>query len=339
MTGPSIGIEINEHRVRIAHANYKDKVVYLQALGMTETLPQYYVNIDSDIAMHKQAEVISRLFSELKLTNKKVHAVIPDTVSYSQIIDMPLLPEKELVAAVRYQADEFIPMNIEDTYLDVEVLRTDEGAKRVSILIAAAPKKLVDGVFHTIELAGLEPTRLETEVCSVGRLVSEIMKSKDFKEAYCVLNLGFTGSSLYFVDNTTHTIEFVKSTRVGYEMILKEIMVNLNLDQIHATELLHRPNDQAKALLDAMLTSLRELSAEIQRSVDIYAHKKNLPVTRIFTVNYSAQVYGLTAILQELTKLYVDPLPLNTVYVPNTVLKVFSSEITEFASVVSTSIL
>lgn len=339
MASSSIGIEINEHRTRIAHAYFKDKVVYLQALGMTETLPQYFINIDSDIAMHKQAEVVSRLYADLKLTNKKVNAVIPDSLSYSQIIDMPMLPEKELVAAVRYQADEFIPMNIEDTYLDVEILRADEGAKRVSILIAAAPKKIVDGVFRTIELAGLEPSRLETEVCAVGRLVSEIMKSKDFKEAYCVLSMGFTASSLYFVDNTTHTIEFVKSTRVGYEMILKEIMVNLNLDQIRASELLHKPNDQSRALVDAMLTSLRELATEVQRSVDIYAHKKNLPVTRIFTVNYSSQIYGLTAILQELTKLYVDPLPLNTVYVPNTVLKVFSSEITEFASVVSTSIL
>ena len=334
-----IGVEINENHMRMADAHFRDKVVYLQALGVTDSLPQYFVNIEADITVQKQAQIIRKLYTDLKLTNRQVNVVIPDTLSYSQIIEMPILPEKELVSAVRFQADEFIPMNIDETYLDLEVLMTDQEAKKMSILIAAAPKKLVDGVFRTIQLAGLEANRLETEVCSIGRLVSEIMKSKLLKEAYCVLNLGYTGSSLYFIDNTNHTIEYIKSTKVGYEIILKEVMVNLNLDSTNAASILHKPGERGKEVLDAMLTSLRELSTEIQRSVDVYVHKKNLPITRTFTVNYASQIYGFTAIIAELTKLYVEPLPLNTVYVPNSVLKVFSSEITEFASVVSTSIL
>ncbi len=334
-----IGLEINENHIRIADAHFRSKVVYLQALGVTDSLPQFFVNIDSDITIQKQAQIIHKLYSDLKLSNKQVNVVIPDTLSYSQIIDMPIMPEKDLISAVRYQADEFIPMSIDETYLDLEVLQTNTETQKISILIAAAPKKIVDGVFRTIQLAGLEANRLETEVCSIGRLVSEIMKSKSLKEAYCVLNLGYSGSSLYFIDNTTHTIEFIKSTKVGYEIILKEVMVNLNLDMVSAIAILHKPNERSKEVFDAILTSVRELSTEIQRSVDVYVHKKNLPVTRIFTVNYASQIYGFTAIIAELTKLYVEPLPLNTVYVPNTVLKVFSSEITEFASVVSTSIL
>lgn len=334
-----IGVEINENHIRMADAHFRDRVVYLQALGVTESLPQYFPNIDSDITVQKQAQIINKLYADLRLNNKQVNVVIPDTLSYSQIIEMPILPEKELISAVRYQADEFIPMSIDETYLDLEVLRTDQDAKKISILIAAAPKRIVDGVFRTIQLAGLQANRLETEVCSIGRLVSEIMKSKSLKEAYCVLNLGYSGSSLYFIDNLNHTIEFIKSTKVGYEIILKEVMINLNIDTASAVGLIHKPNDRGKVVMDAMLTSVRELTSEIHRSVDLYVHKKNLPVTRIFTVNYASQIYGFTAIISELTKLYVEPLPLNTVYVPNTVLKVFSSEITEFASVVSTSIL
>lgn len=338
MANSTIGIEINQHDVRIADAHFRNKVVYLQALGITDSLGQFFANIEAEVTVQKQAQIIHNLHSDLKLSHKQVNVVIPDTVSYSQIIEMPILPEKELVAAVKYQADEFIPMSIDDTYLDLEVLSTNTDAGKMSILITAAPKRIVDGIFRTIQFAGLEANRLETEVCSIGRLVSEIMKSRDLKEAYCVLNLGYSGSSLYFIDNTTHTIEFIKNTKVGYEIILKEIMVNLNLDSTNAATVLHKPNERAKDVMDAMITSIRELAAEIGRSVDAYVHKKNLPVTRIFTVNYASQVYGLTATMAELTKLYVEPLPLNTVYVPNSVLKVFSAEITEFASVVSTSI-
>lgn len=338
-TAPSFGIEINENKIRIADARFRGGVVYLQALGITDSTQLFFPNISSDIVIQKQAQVIHTLCGDLKITNKQANVVVPDAISYTQIVDMPVLPEKELVSAVRYQADEFIPMNIDETYLDIEVLRTDTQANTMSILIAAAPKKIVDGVFRTIQLAGLEPNRLETEVCAIGRLVSEVMKSKALKEAYCVLNLGFSGSSLYLIDNVTHSVEFIRTSKIGYDLILKEVMVNLNLDMTNALAMLHKPNERANDVVNAILTSLKELAVEVQRSVDVYVHKKNLPVTRIFVVNYASQIYGFTALMSQLTKLYVEPLPLNTVYVPNTVLKVFSSEITEFASVVSTTIL
>jgi type IV pilus assembly protein PilM len=339
ISNQAFGIEINEDRVRMADARFRDGVVYLQALGLTESTQLYFSNISSDIVIQKQAQVIHTLCTDLKITNKLVNVVVPDSVSYTQIIDMPILPEKELVSAVRYQADEFIPMNIDETYLDIEVLRTDTQANTMTILIAAAPKKIVDGVFHTIQLAGLEPHRLDTEVCSIGRLVSEIMKSRTLKEAYCILNLGFSSSSLYLIDNVTHSVEFIRSSKIGYDLIVKEVMVNLNLDITNSESLLHQPKERANEVINAILTSLKELAFEVQRSVDVYVHKKSLPVTRIFVVNYASQIYGFTALIGQLTKLHAEPLPLNTVYVPNTVLKVFSPEITEFSSVVSTTIL
>lgn len=339
MSAVPVGIEIDENRIRLADAHFKNSVVFLQALGITQSLPGYFSSMGSDVPLQKQARIINTLASDLHISSKQANVVLPDTVAYSQIVEMPVLPEKELVSAVRFQADEFIPMNIDDTYLDLEVLETDQNSNKMSILIVAAPKSIVDGVFQTLEYAGLQPNRLETQVSAIGRLVAEVMKSKEIKESYCVLNLGFAGSSLYLVDNITHNIEFIRMSKIGYELILKEVMVNLNLDETNAQTVLHKPADRGKELFSAILTSFKELAKEVQRSVDVYSHKKNMPVTRLFTVNYASQIYGFTAVMAELTKLYVEPLPLNTVYVPNSVLKVFSSEITEFGAVVSTSIL
>ena len=91
-----IGIEINENHIRMADAHFRDKIVYLQALGVTDSVNEYYTNIDSEIIIQKQAQAIHKLYSDLKLTTKQVNVVIPDTVSFSQIVDMPILPEKEL---------------------------------------------------------------------------------------------------------------------------------------------------------------------------------------------------------------------------------------------------
>ncbi|MFO0703553.1 MAG: pilus assembly protein PilM [Patescibacteria group bacterium] len=332
-----IGLEINENRIRIADARFKDGVIYLQALGLSETLPMFFANASSDIAIQKQAMIIHTLCTDLKIANKPVNVVLPDSITYSQIVETPVLAEKELITAIRYLADEFIPMNIDETYLDLEILKTDTVANKLEILIVAAPKRIVDGVFKAVELSGLTPNRLETEVSAVGRLVSEVMKTKDFKEAYCIVNVGYTGSSIYLIDNSTHRLVFIRSSKMGYDLILKEVMVNLNLDQSNAATILQKPGERSEQVINAIMTSAKEIANEIKRIVDVFVHKNNVPVNRVFTVNYSSQIYGFTALLERLTGLNSEPLPLNTVYVPNTVLKVFSSEITEFASVVSTT--
>lgn len=334
-----IGLEINENRVRIADARFKDGVIYLQALGLSETLPMFFANASSDLAIQKQAMIIHTLCTDLKIANKPVNVVLPDSITYSQIVETPVLAEKELITSIRYLADEFIPMNIDETYLDLEILKTDTVANKLEILIVAAPKRIVDGVFKAVELAGLTPNRLETEVSAVGRLVSEVMRTKNFKEAYCIVNVGYTGSSIYLIDNTTHRLVFIRSSKTGYDLILKEVMVNLNLDLANAAAILQKPGERGEQVINAIMTSVKEVSTEIKRIVDVFVHKNNVPVNRVFTVNYSSQIYGFTPLIEKLTGLHSEPLPLNTVYVPNTVLKVFSSEITEFASVVSTTMI
>ena len=85
---------------------------------------------------------------------------------------MPKLKEKELIAAIRYQADEFIPMAIDETNLDLEVLKEDDKTNKMLIFIVASPKKLVEKIQKTVEMADFVPTTLENELSAVARLTS-----------------------------------------------------------------------------------------------------------------------------------------------------------------------
>jgi type IV pilus assembly protein PilM len=328
-------IEINEYSTRIADARFKNGVVFLQALGSSETVPSFFASADSEVIQQKQAHVIHTIVSDLHITNKHVNVVIPDTVTYAQIVETPILNEKDLITAIRYQADEFIPMNIDDVYLDLEILKTDQEASKLSILIVAAPKKMVNGIYRTLEFAGLIPQRLETEISAIGRLISEIMKTRNLQEGYCILNVGYSGSSIYVIDNVTSSLVFHRSCKIGFELILRELMTNMNVNKDKAAELLRDPGPERSQVAAAVLAAFKELSQEVMRIVEVYTHRFNLPVTRIFTINYSSHFTDFGVILHQLSNFDVQTLPVNTVYVPNPVVKAFSTEITGFASAVS----
>lgn len=339
MSTQPFAIEINESEIRMADARFQDGVVFLQALGSADSVPNFLTTCDTEVTQQKQAQAINALYADMKIKSKVAHVIIPDMVTYAQIIDTPILPEKELITAIRYQADEFIPMRIEDTYLDLEILHEDAEAKKLRILIVAAPKRMVDGVYRTIEFAGLEPQRLETEISAIGRLVSEIMKSRSVKEGYCVLNVGFSGSSLYVIDNISNTLVFHRTCKVGFDLILKEIITNLNMSEGQARALLKEPGEKRADVATSIATSLKELSAEVDHIVEVYTRRYNLPVTHIFSMNFSSYIADFNRLLSAFSSYHVESLPLNTVYVPNPVLKVFSNEISGFASTVSSILL
>ena len=335
MKPPLFAIEINESVTRIASARFENGVVFLESIGTTDTEPGFFTTIDTSLIQQKQAHIIHTLCTDLKISSKHVNVVIPDAVSYAQVLETPILSESDLVSSIRYQADEFIPMKVEDTYLDLEILKQDTDAGKLDILIVAAPRKMVDGIYRSIELAGLTPARLETEVSAISRLVSEVMQVKQVHEGYCILNMGYSASSLYVIDTNTSALVFYKTCKIGFDLVLREIMTNLNITKEAAIALLAEPGTKRSEVVTSISTSLKELGHEVDRLVEAYTRRFSLPVQHIFSINFSSYISDFNRLMTSFTSYQVESLPLNTVYVPNPVVKAFSSEITGFASVVS----
>ena len=139
-------LDIDEKFTKIVEAKKNGNVLDVTALGITETSNSFYTgNLEKNI--EDEVTQIRKLIGSLKISKKNVSLIIPDALTYSQILTMPLLNEKELISAIKYQADQFIPMPIEETNIDIEVIEEITGEnkkeKKVLLLIVAAPKKVI----------------------------------------------------------------------------------------------------------------------------------------------------------------------------------------------------
>ena len=62
-------------------------------------------------------------------------------------IDMPEMSEAELLGAIEYQAQDYIPIPVEDAVLDFQILgrRTDaDGQPRQEVLLVAAQRTMIE---------------------------------------------------------------------------------------------------------------------------------------------------------------------------------------------------
>ena len=87
-------------------------------------------------------------------------------------IDMPEMTEAELVGAIEYQAQDYIPIPVEEAVLDFQILgrRTDpEGQPRQEVLLVAAQRAMVETLLASLKLAGLKVSGVDVSSLALIR--------------------------------------------------------------------------------------------------------------------------------------------------------------------------
>jgi type IV pilus assembly protein PilM len=336
-------IDLNEKYTRMAEVKINGtRPIEITSMGYDETTPFYYAS-DQQNVIEKQAEVLSRLHRNLHIKKKNARVIIPDIYTFSRVIEMPKLKEKELLAAIRYQADEFIPMAIEDTNLDLQILKEDTATNKLLIFIVASPKKVIEKIQQTVELADLVPEFLENELSAVARLISTFMKKPPGTHTgtTILINFGYATTSLYLFDESNSILLLSRSFKIGMNLFIKDIIANLSIDEGKATEALRSigADTNASVNLNSIISPIiKEIAREIERFILISKDKYGLPVSDLYSFNYESSVGFLNKRLQESLSIPISTLSLSQQLVDNPIKQSFSATLSSFISVIAANI-
>lgn len=243
MSDNSFSLDIDEKFTKLVDAKRVGDALEVTAIGKTETSEFFYSG-----SLEKNIEIevtqIKKLLETLKIAKKNVNVVIPDSLTYSQVVSMPLLNEKELISAIKYQADQFIPMPIEETNIDIEVIDENQIEKKVLLLIVAAPKKVIEKIQVTVELAGLNPASVENELSSNSRFLGNFNRSFldqlkiNPNQGIAIANFDIDSTSLAYFSSEQLFVRESHHLSIGYQLFLKEMQVNSDTDIKKAEEIL-----------------------------------------------------------------------------------------------------
>lgn len=159
---------------------------------------------------------------------------LPEPKTFLKLIDIENENDAFSSVDIAYQAKRHLPYEIEDTYLDWQVIKPNNNKKRTQVLIGAVPKTIADAYTYLLESAGLNPIALETEASAIARAM--ITFDKDYTgQARAILDLGATRSSLIIYDN--NSIQFSNSITYSGETITLAISQALKIEHAQAEQL------------------------------------------------------------------------------------------------------
>lgn len=256
------------------------------------------------------ASAIERLWRELDLPKKaSVRVGIASPRVIVRPVDLAAMPEDELAGALRYQAQELIPIPIEDAYLDFlvqETLTTPEGQSVNRLLLAAAHRTIVDRLRAAVESAGLVVQGVDLVPLALAR--SARVARRGGVEAQVSVGAGVT----VIVVHDDGTPAFVRMLGTAGRNLTEAVATGLEVP-IETAEALKRrvpeaPGElvaQAQAVLQKPVDNLVE---DIRGSLDYYVNQPNAAaIDRIVLSGGGALLDGLAERLEAATHVPVVP--------------------------------
>lgn len=161
-----------------------------------------------------------------------VVASLPEPKTFLKLIEVDTNGNGLTDVDIAYHAKKHLPFELEETYLDWQVVNTNP--EESEILIGAVPKLIADSYTYLLESAGLNPITLEIEAVSLARAM--ITANKNYaSEGRAILDLGATRSGLIIYDN--QSIQFSTTLNFSGELVTSAIAQGLKIERSDAEKL------------------------------------------------------------------------------------------------------
>jgi type IV pilus assembly protein PilM len=150
-----IGLDIVRSSIK-AVGLIGDKTPKLKHFGMIPLPPEAIVDgafMDSATIV----ESIRSLVEGLKIKTRNVAVSISGHSVIIKKINVPAMSEVQLEESIRWEAEQYIPFDIEDVNLDFQILDEPAGQDQMAVLLVAAKKDMINDYTVVIEEAGLHP--------------------------------------------------------------------------------------------------------------------------------------------------------------------------------------
>jgi len=269
----AFGLDVSDLSLKIAFLQRKGKALRLRSYGEFP-IPLGIVERGEVKQEAALAEVIKQSVAQFgkELPTRYVVASLPEEQAFLQVIQLPRMGEEELRAAVRFEAENYIPYALDTVYLDFQVVPPlSSNLDHMDVLLAALPKTMVDPYVAVLEKAGLIPKALEIESLSVSRsLVPQELAPTP------VLLVDFGATRTSFVVFAGYSLRFTVSIPVSSlqltESIARTLQVGLNEAEVMKVNYgLERQDDATgKLVFEALVPPLSDLVEQIKRHIEYY---------------------------------------------------------------------
>src|SRR3989338_9053753 len=266
-------------------------------------------------------ETVKKVWGKVSEAGRSPATAVSGKGTLIRFITMPRMNLAELKSSFALEADKYLPFPQDQIYMDCYILDSKGKENKMSVLIAASKKELVDSRVKALNELGLHPELITLNSIAVANALSALgVKSEtsaaaggkeEKSSAVAILDLGGEVSSLtILIDNLPL---FTRDIFIGGQEITKNISRAMGLSIEDAEKLKYEPGDKLTEILNASDSILADLISEVRLSFDYFVTEKNIPVLLLLFTGGGSMLGGVMDVLAKQLEVKVmrwDPIEL-----------------------------
>ncbi len=298
---PVVGLDIGSSAVKAVELKASGKGWKVVAFGI-EPLPPDTIVDGAIIDGTAVADAIRRLFERLGIKNREVAASLSGNAVIVKKITLPAMTDAELATSITWEAEQYIPFDIQDVNLDYQVLsRPPKGAAgaTMDVLLVAAKKETIADYTGVIAQAGRVPAIVDVDAFALQNAYEANYGTRDAIVA--LLNIGASAININIVRGDQSL--FTRDVPIGGNAYTEALQKDFQIPQ-ESADLLKRgyaadglDPTQAGASLQ-MVTEAVLL--EVQKTLDFFRGTTGADhIDLLLVTGGGSQVSGLVDALHE----------------------------------------
>ncbi len=299
---PATAIDIGTHSIKIISGKPGKNPVLNRVVELPNAL---HLSIPQDNTQAaKLQEIIGQMFDDHKLSKSDVYLSLPEEIMTTKVINLPPLSNAELASAIDWQAEQYIPIPLDQLSLEYQVLYRPPAKNKdesMRVLLVGTRKSLIDLYVEMFLNLGIQPTIMETQIFSIIRALNFELNDP----TSMIVHLGADNTQLAVVNKTE--LELATNKKGGgalFTRAIQQAIANLTPDQAESYKTTYGlMSDQLQGKIkDAILPTLDSIGQEVVKTLRFFNNEQpNTPVSRIVLTGGGAQMPGIVNYFSQLT--------------------------------------
>jgi len=266
-----VGVDVGSSAVKVVQLREVKGVFHLVNLG-SAPLPAEAIVDNSIMDSSAVVDVLRDLFSGLKIKTKNVATSISGHAVIIRKITMPMMTEEELESSIHWEAEQYIPFEINEVFLDFQILGTSaDDPSQMNVMLVAAKKDFVNDYLAVFREAGLNPIVVDVDSFAVENMC-EMNYGFGEDEIAALLNVGASAMNINVLKGGESV--FTRDVQVGGNLFNEELQKRLGLgsqaaEQVKMGEAVEGVD--AAVVEETIKDASETMAQEAQRSLDFFS--------------------------------------------------------------------
>ncbi len=251
-------------------------------------------------------DTISSVLRNAGIRTKRVATAVSGRAVIVRYLSMVKMPEEDLSSALRYEADKYIPFQVDEVVLDSAILpdfddsATDGEGNEMRVLLVAVKQNLIEEHLDLLSGLSLVPMFIDVDTFALGNaFVLNLLNSprvEDEEKVIALVDVGAMKTNINILKNNTSY--FSREIYLAGNDFTEAIARRLGVDAEEANQLKKSHEGKEEMIEESILPIIDDLGNEIHLSFDYYENQYDREIDEIYLSGGSSMLPGLRGTLE-----------------------------------------